>query len=278
MKTFKGAFTLEVFMRSLIVFIFALLVHSLLAGSDLPGGNHGVPVLVELFTSEGCSSCPPADALLRKLDEEQPIAGAQAIVLSEHVDYWDHDGWKDAYSSSFFTARQEAYGRRFRLGSSYTPQIVVDGREQMNGSDVVAVEGAIGNAGKRLTIPIRISSMSFSNSKATNSKAVRVRLEIGALPQDHKGGAEVFVAIALNRADSHVSAGENKGRALSHVAVVESIKKVGAVEKGKDFDREVLVKINSRTGAKNLRLIAFIQEADTGAVLGAALSQTTVAN
>jgi hypothetical protein len=273
MKTFKGAFTLEVFMRTLIVFIFALLVHSLLAGSELPGGNHGVPVLVELFTSEGCSSCPPADALLRKLDEEQPIAGALAIVLSEHVDYWDHDGWKDAYSSSFFTARQEAYGRRFRLGSSYTPQVVIDGKEQMSGSDVGAVQGAIGNAGKRLTIPVRISSISLTNSK-TNSKAVRVRLEIGALPADHKErSAEVFVVIALNHADSHVSAGENKGRALSHVAVVESIKKVGVVEKGKDFDREVLVKINSRTDENNLRLIAFVQDTDAGAVLGSAVSK-----
>lgn len=255
-------------MRTLIVFIFALLVHSLLAGSELPGGNHGVPVLVELFTSEGCSSCPPADALLRKLDEEQPIAGALAIVLSEHVDYWDHDGWKDAYSSSFFTARQEAYGRRLGLRSSYTPQVVIDGKEQMSGSDVGAVEGAIGNAGKRLTIPVRISSISL-----TNSKTVRVRLEIGALPQDHKGGAEVFVAIALNRADSRVSAGENKGRALSHVAVVESIKKVGVVKKGKDFDREVLVKINSRTDENNLRLIAFVQDTDAGAVLGSAVSK-----
>ena len=256
-------------MRTFTVFIFALLVHSLSAGSDLPGGNHGVPVLVELFTSEGCSSCPPADALLRKLDEEQPIAGALAIVLSEHVDYWDHDGWKDAYSSSFFTARQEAYGRRLGLRSSYTPQVVIDGKEQMSGSDVGAVEGAIGNAGKRLTIPVRISSVSL-----TNSKAVRVRLEIGALPADHKErSAEVFVAIALNRADSHVSAGENKGRALSHVAVVESIKKVGVVKKGKDFDREVLVKINSRTDENNLRLIAFVQDTDAGAVLGSAVSK-----
>lgn len=253
----------------LIVLIFIPLFprHSLPVAfaSDAPQSNSPTPVLVELFTSEGCSSCPPADALLEKLDELQPISGAQAIVLSEHVDYWDHDGWKDAYSSSFVTARQGVYAHRLSVTEPYTPQIVVDGTTQLNGSDGRAVASAIETARARIKIPVRISEVS-----AANEKALRVHLVVDALPGDLKARkADIFIAVALDHAASHVSSGENKGRDIRHVAVVESIGKVGIIEKGKNFDHDVTVKVKSAEDLSKLRLIAFVQEPDQGGIIGA---------
>ncbi|MGO8984294.1 MAG: DUF1223 domain-containing protein [Terriglobales bacterium] len=230
-----------------------------------PAQGAASPVLVELFTSEGCSSCPPADELLGKLDG-QPIPGAQVIVLSEHVDYWDHEGWKDAYSSHALTERQEEYEKRFSLKSTYTPQMVVDGAAQMNGSNGPLVGRAIDGARGHAKVPVQITAV------AANGKTLRVKLEVGALPADFKAKkAEVYVVVALDHAESHVSSGENKGQDIRHVAVVESMDKVGTVERGKNFDREVAVKVKGNPDLANLRIVAFVQEADAGEVVGAGM-------
>lgn len=226
------------------------------------------PILVELFTSEGCSSCPPADLLLAKLDSLQPVPGAQTIVLSEHVDYWNHDGWKDPYSSSSFTARQNAYEEHFRVNSAYTPQIVVDGAAQVNGSDGRAAVTAIEAARSAPRVSVRIGSFSMESPKT-----LRVHLKVDALPESlGVRKADIFVAVALDHAESHVLKGENKGRDLKHVAVVLTLDKVGTLEKRDSFERDVDVKLPSAPDQSNLRLVAFVQKPDFGQVLGTSLT------
>ena len=149
------------------------------------------PVLVELFTSEGCSSCPPADALLEKLDRDQPVAGAQIIVLSEHVDYWNHDGWTDPFSSAAFTARQETYTRRFGIDGPYTPEMVVDGNAECNGSDARKAESAIRRAIGEPKVGIRM--------RAAASGEAAVTLEVDALPEGAIHKANIYVAHAADR-------------------------------------------------------------------------------
>jgi hypothetical protein len=244
------------------------------------------PVLVELFTSEGCSSCPPADALLQQLDRWQPVAGGQLIVLSEHVDYWNHDGWTDPYSSHFFTERQNAYSEHFRLATVYTPQMVVDGNREFTGNDGrLALQACQKAAGFRklpirvtLISPEKISPEKISSPKTSkeNPATLRAHIEADALDESYKfKQADVYVVVALNSADSQVAAGENKGRHLNHVAVVQSLTKVGSVKKGKGFAQDVRLKLDARTDPGRLRVIAFVQESGQGQVLGAALQRVT---
>src|ERR1700751_5468568 len=124
-----------------------------------------VPVLLELFTSEGCSSCPPADRLLQILDEKQPVAGADLIVLSEHVDYWDRLGWRDPFSSPQYSARQQDYTNRYNFDGVYTPQLVVDGQFGFVGSDARAASSAIQKAIREPKIPIDISNLSRAGNQ-----------------------------------------------------------------------------------------------------------------
>src|SRR5580704_8489772 len=138
-----------------------------LISAPADNGARRVPVLLELFTSEGCSSCPPADRLLEILDQKQPVAGADLIVLSEHVDYWDRLGWKDPFSSSQYTARQQEYSYRFNGDGVYTPQLVVDGRFGFVGSDGREASSAIQKAIRERKIPIEISNVARDGDRIT---------------------------------------------------------------------------------------------------------------
>ena len=224
------------------------------------------PVLVELFTSEGCSSCPPIDALVQRIDASQPLPNVQLIVLSEHVDYWDHDGWKDPYSSSSFTERQEQYVRALKLDEPYTPQIIINGNEVVRSYSSPKITEAFQSAGTTPTIPVRIGSLRIENS---NQPLVRARIEVdgGSAPRN----ADVYLAIALDHAESQVSAGENNGKRLAHVAVVEYLKKVGKLDAGKPFAQDCQARLKKTVSGTDLRIVAFVQEPGPGKVLGTAL-------
>ena len=224
------------------------------------------PILVELFTSEGCSSCPPADVFVQRLDQLQPVANAQLIVLSEHVDYWDHDGWKDPNSSPALTERQAAYERALGLSTPYTPQIIVDGAGEMHFSDVQQIEKALQKAATTPKIPVRLEGVSVDPA---NPALLRAHVVADANTDKHN--ADVYLAVALDRVDSEVLRGENGGRHLSHTAVVQQLIRIGKLERGQGFEQDVQVKLNPGISAENLRVIAFVQIPGPGKLLGAAL-------
>jgi hypothetical protein len=221
------------------------------------------PVLIELFTSEGCSSCPPADALLAQLDRFQPVHTADLIVLSEHVDYWDDIGWKDPYSSRQFSLRQTDYARRFRLGEPYTPQMIVDGNVQLVGSDERQAVQAIQNAAK-----VDKFRISLSAPRLEGNNSLTVHVEIGAMPAEPKHmSGQVWIALADESDQSNVKRGENAGRVLTHVAVVRTLTHVGMVESNTTFSKDLTVSTGS-ANLQNLRVVAIVQESAVGRVLG----------
>ena len=222
----------------------------------LPAGESPTPVLVELFTSEGCSSCPPADRFLEHLDEAQPLPGVQVVAMSEHVDYWNHDGWVDPFSSPDFTLRQQTYNQRLRVTESYTPQMVVDGTRQCVGSDRAEAEGLIRAAGGQAKLAVRIAA---GRRKGT------VAVEVDGPAASARRG-DVYAALAENDALSDVLAGENRGLKLHHVAIVRKIRKLGTLDKQSTFHGELSV---ARFAGG--RVIAFVEEPATGAVIGAAM-------
>jgi hypothetical protein len=207
------------------------------------------PVLVELFTSEGCSDCPPADALLAQLDTMQPVTGAQAIVLSEHVTYWNHLGWRDPFSFDAMDQRQQNYARQFSLNSIYTPQVVVDGAAQLVGGDAVKLNSAIARAAST-TKP----TLTIGNAHRNPDGSVQFTLRASSGPK-----ANVIAALAENATHSEISRGENKGRTLHHVAVVRALKDFGSnAADGRSLQLSGANLLNAEKDDEPLRLVVFL--------------------
>ncbi len=229
----------------------------LLAGCATSAPAAATPVLVELFTSEGCSSCPPADAVLARLAATQPVAGAEVVVLSEHVDYWNSLGWRDPFSAAQFSERQQAYARTFGLDGPYTPQMVIDGGAQLVGSNqpdaIDAIAVAARAAKGRVTLAIEPADV-------TGSSVRRLRIRVDELPTTPADDvAEVLLAITEGALRSSVARGENGGRELQHTGVVRALRVVGRAD-ADGFTGTVDVPLAADWAREQVRAVVFVQE------------------
>jgi hypothetical protein len=235
--------------------------------SSVASGN---PVLVELFTSEGCSSCPPADELLAKL-QQQPVAGAEIITLSEHVDYWNHLGWADPFSSAQFSARQSDYAHRFGARDIYTPQMVVDGRKEFVGNDLATARQAIAEAARRPKAAITVRVAAPETHPDLSAVQLVVRIDNPG-PASVNGQLDVVLAIAESGLRSSVQRGENKGRKLIHTSVVRSLQTIGSFDSkaATVLDTNPLIKLETSWNRSHLRAVVFAQNRNNLQVAGAA--------
>jgi hypothetical protein len=223
-------------------------------------------VLVELFTSEGCSSCPPADKLLIDLDRNIKN-GVTVITLSEHVDYWNRFGWKDPFSSAQFSQRQEDYSRALKFDDVYTPQMIVDGRSAFVGSQRQAALEAIEKAASLPKANMQIAVDAAPNGSAS------ISIKIDSIPEVSRGDkAEVMLAVAESDLLSKVSRGENAGRQITHTAVARKLLKVGTVD-GSRFSAEPNVKVDPTWKRSATKVVVFLQERNSRRVLGAATAK-----
>ena len=230
-----------------------------------------VPVVVELFTSEGCSSCPPADALLAQLESQQPVPKTQIIALEEHVDYWNNDGWMDPFSNREWTLRQQDYAGTLKNRNPYTPQMIVDGRtEFVGGNDraaVQAIEKAAAEPKAQVTLSVAPSS------KAGIEQAI-VSVDQLTAP-NHNDKPEVWLAVTESGLHSAVSAGENAGSELHHASVVRTFHKVASINLNKEtsFSGTTTVHLDSSWKLQNVRIVVFVQEQKSRQILGAAATR-----
>lgn len=218
-------------------------------------------VVVELFTSEGCSSCPAADQLLARLDKAQPVPQAGIIALEEHVDYWDQQGWRDPFSAHFYTLRQQGYARALAADDVYTPQMVVDGRAAFSGGDAT-------HALREIRRAAALPHASVSLRRKDDST---VALTVDRIPAGTKS-VEIILAVIEDALSNDVLRGENAGRRLSHAGVARSLVSVASFDarKSPSYVTDAPLHLLPEWNRKNLRVIGFLQDRDSRRILGAA--------
>jgi len=249
----------------------SLIVSSLFLGGVAAGcaqasapAPEGTPVAVlELFTSEGCSSCPPADAMLRQVNLRRAPSGQLIVGISEHVTYWNHLGWKDPYSAELFTARQETYAERLSARGPYTPQMVLNGRAEFVGGNGIQLDHALREDALRKRATLQLLSHSLDGG------ALHLRFAVGGM--EHKP-LEIVAVITDDADRSSVLRGENSGRTLDHVAVARVLTRVATVREDGEQSAQVALPAGIGSGPGH-HVVLFAQEPHQGAIVAA----TTVA-
>lgn len=217
-----------------------------------------VAVIVELFTSEGCSSCPPADDLLAELVSMQPVLGALVIGLGEHVDYWNRLGWSDPFSLALFSDRQNAYAANARTNSIYTPQMIVDGGPGFVGSERDEAIGAITAAARIPKTPMRLA---WSTTVPSS-----VDVAVSGIAKD----VDVRLAIVESGLATDVKQGENAGRRLRHSAVTRVLRRLGATDRGGAFSMSVPIVLAPAWTREHVTIVAFAQLRGPGRIVSIA--------
>lgn len=256
-----------------------------------PATKQPTPVVVELFTSEGCSSCPPADDLLTMLVRSQPVPGAQIIALGEHVDYWDRLGWRDQFSSAQFTARQNDYAQRvFHTDNIYTPQVIVNGEQQMTGSDARKIKDAIAKAAEHqpsVALSLTIGTDATADHPAPSQRQTfQVQLQANVVPGTKlEEPMDLLLAVTEEGLGSRVLRGENSGRDLHHGTVLRTFfPLVTVAAKDASWSGTKPIALAKDWNPRQLRIVALAQAQKSRRILGAAIvpldrgSQTTASH
>lgn len=241
-------------------------VHSSPSSASSSSAVH--PVLLELFTSEGCSSCPPADAFLKQMDDAGRVDGIETIAIEEHVDYWDQLGWRDPFSSHRWTERQEQYAEAFRRDGIYTPQFIVNGHSEMSGSSPRKARQDILEAAKISDADLHLAVVGASQSSA------EVLVTAENIPPEARS-PELWLAISERGLSSDVLRGENQGRNLTHAAILRSLTQIrngAAANSSGSVETKATVPLDPSWKRGNLRLVVFLQDRKTLHIIGAAAS------
>ena len=234
-------------MRARVVATLVVLVIAIAVSASMMTKPLGTtPVVVELFTSQGCSSCPPADELLSELRHEPGV-----IPLAFHVDYWDNYNWRDPFSSKQWTQRQQMYVGSMKLPSAYTPQAVVNGRVQVVGSAKGPLLSAIEDASRKAAV----GTLTVSASRTAN--VINAKIHADAPPNYN-----VVLVVIENGVATNIGGGENMGRKQTDDAIVRMIRRAS--------DGDISIPI--APAWKNLSVVVFLQDRETLAIGNAAVA------